>query len=63
MNAFDKWWAVQCRNGVPVGNTNMLRAAFEAGMRAGVKEACQDARDIADEASWKERQGYDYGSF
>ena len=63
MNSFDRWWAIQCRTGVPVGNTNIIRAAFEAGVREGHKEAGRDARDVAAEASWKERQGEEYGSY
>ena len=63
MNAFDRWWAIQSAKGDPSRNTNLVRAAFEAGVREGLKEAERDARDAAAEAGWKERQGEDYGSY
>jgi hypothetical protein len=40
-----------------------LKLAYEAGVRAGYKEAERDSRDVAAEAGWKERQGEEYGSY
>ena len=63
MNDFDKWWNAQTLKGDPARNHNLVREAFEAGRRLGYSEAERDARDTATEATWKERQGDDYGSY
>jgi hypothetical protein len=61
MKAFERWWATQGAGSEPI--PKFVRAAFEAGVREGQKEAERDARDVAAEAGWKERQGEEYGSY
>ena len=63
MNDFENWWNAQTLKGGARSNPDLLRQAFEAGRRAGYRDAVHEARDIAAESTWKERQGEEYGSY
>lgn len=65
--AFNRWWLQQTAKGDPQRNPNLTRDAFAAGYSAGMaqaeREAREDVRAAAAEATWRERQGEDYGSY
>ena len=67
---FEQWWHDKGSGLPPLANEDhemhvgrVSKLAFEAGVREGIKQAELNYRDILAEASWKERQGEDYGSF
>ena len=61
MDSFDRWWITQGAGADPI--PKFVRAAFEAGVRQGHRDAEYDLRDACSEATWKERQGDEYGSY
>lgn len=65
--AFDRWWDELARKGDPMRVPNLAEQAFAAGMQAGRREAEREQREeirgAAAEATWRERQGEDYGSY